>query len=180
MQQNAEDSTDSTIMDQMNIYFSFLRKQTGKCPVPSKIDDEIHQIIFLSTQSANPISFLQKIGLVLFDKCCGVNLNLLSKKIFSCKSRISECFRREGWASSFTDDKIYKKYLHEIFLNDSRFWSLREYPPGSTVLQSIAKYPQVVKIKQEPVVQVERKIEECQFELTLQKDIFSWTFFDDL
>ncbi|KAK8835364.1 hypothetical protein M9Y10_033661 [Tritrichomonas musculus] len=180
MIQNDESSPDSEIINQMNIHFSLLRKQTGKCSVPSKISDEIHSIILFSLQSPNIISFLEKSGLIFFDKCCGINLSILSKKIFSCKSRISECFRRERWGSSFANEKTYKQLMHDFLpLNQTRFWSLREYPQESKILKLIAQYPQIVRTKIEPV-QVEKKIEDSPFELTLQKDIFSWTLFDDL
>ena len=174
MNQN-EENPDSSIISQMNIYFTLLRKQTGKCSVPSKIDDEIHKIIHFSIQSSNPITFLQNNGLILFDKCCAINLSLLSKKIISCRSRISQCFRRESWISTFENEKIYKKYLHDI-LPFNEF----KYPAKSTILKSIIQYPQVIRMKQDPIPQVEKKIEDNQFELTLQKDIFSWTVFDDL
>ncbi|OHT06045.1 hypothetical protein TRFO_05686 [Tritrichomonas foetus] len=186
MNQNKTDDSkhisDDSILSQMQTYFTLLRKDTGKCAVPSKIEDELLCIIKYSLRSSNPLVFLQETGLIFFDKCCGVNISLLSKNIFSCRSRISSSFRREKWSSTFSDDHFYKQQIQKIISSgESRNWSLREYPPNSKIMKCVTQFHQIIPQKSGPVIQIEKKIEESKeaFELTLQKDIFSWTFFDE-
>lgn len=180
MKPNEESVSDSRISDHLNTYFTLLRKNVGRCSVPSKIEDEILYILRFSLRSSNPVLFLRNNGIILFDKCSAFNISLFSKLVHSCKSRLSACFQREGWSNNMKDDQMYKRYLDRILSpNQSRLWSFREYPSSSQIVTFIKSTPQLVQtLPNDPPP--EKKIEESPLELTLQTNIFSWTLFDDI
>ena len=176
-------SQDEQIFDQMKLYFSVIRNKTSKNSIPEKIENEIIQVVKYSMKSTDSFKFLIQCGLIFFDKCIGVNTLALSKIISSSKSRIASAFRREHWESGFNDEMAYRQLLRDVVKgNEIKFWSLRKYPDSATILKVIRSCNNIVYKRPQLTFQSpEKKIDESReaFELTLQMDIFSWTFFDE-
>lgn len=157
------------LVKSIEMHFSALRRETGNNPIPSKIEDEIKTIASISLQSNDPIDFLCSNGLLFFKDCCCINLEILTKRISSSKSRITAALRREKWIQSSKDLSYVKNVLHERTTQaEFRKWSYRDYPPNSKILDFLKHYSNLVI--------PEMKFDSLHFEgLSLQTNLDSFT-----
>ena len=162
----------------LRVYFSLHRSEVGHRAVPSEFSDEIMAVIKAGVVTGEPKAFLRRFGILLFEKCCAFNMGVLSESISSSRSRLLKAFRRERWNTYNGDIHGMKAALKEVVGDaEVRNWSLREYPEGSVIVEYLAKNKSIVHEVEKrclPSLAAHEPIE-----LTLQKDIYVYTFFYD-
>jgi hypothetical protein len=150
--------------------------------MPSLLSGELLAIAKGALAADDPVEFLKEFGMVMFQECCALNLCVLAQGISSSRSRLLSALRREKWNLHPVDGVAIRGRLREMSLDDVKKWSFREYPPGSGFIDLLATYPCLSPPPPPYVVIQQERFPEVRdvAELTLQKDIFSWTScFDD-
>jgi hypothetical protein len=132
-------------------------------------------ILNTAVSAEDPVKFLCDFGVMIFHNCCAFNLSVLTKNISSSRSRIVSALRREGWRACGKDIHQVKPRMKYVNANELKYWSIREYPADSGLAAFVRDHPHLWAAE-DIVYTAMRDV----VELTLQKDIFSWTScFDD-
>lgn len=162
----------------LRVSFSLHRTQIGNSAVPSEFNDELMTVIKASLSYGDAKFFLRQFGILLFENCCAFNMNLLSESISSSRSRLLKALRREKW-NPYTGDVPGVKNLLRSIVGDSeiRNWSLREYPKDRKIEEYINKNG--ILVYETEKRDLSSLVVHEPIELTLQKDIYSCTLFDD-
>lgn len=174
---------DSGAMTRLHLHFRLIRNQFPNSPLPSQLHQEILSVTRFAVRSKDPVAFLLKFGLILFPYCCAFNLSVLCDKISTSKTRVRNSFQREHWTEPPPGFNIRAR-LRDMKL-DPRNWTGRGYPSDTELERFVLEHPVVMAVQ--PVSEMSPKpamdkmsLFRESVELTLQKDIFSWTFWDDM
>ncbi|OHT13184.1 hypothetical protein TRFO_16737 [Tritrichomonas foetus] len=141
-----DDSKETEIMMQTQVHFQQLRLDKTNAPDPSPIQDEILVILKIACEKTNkPIKVLSKIGIIIFEDQIALNTSTLHIFLSSCKSRINNVFRRDGWEIVQMDINQKTEILQPLVdRKETRNWTIRTPPAGSSITKFISQHAELI------------------------------------
>ena len=188
-------------------YFVSLRERKIPNTQSSFLSDEFIILLRFARNSINPNLFLLHAGAIFYqNNICAVNLELL-KDVLSCsKSRINNCFAKEEFTKIATPLSKEKNELEKLLRQDKtissdiRRWTFRKINSNSNLSAylnsnqfllvqmedqipiSLSKFPpQEIPLFEYQALQPHLQQEQgYEASLSFQKDVYTWTFYDDI
>lgn len=171
------DSFSTDILKSLQDFFKTNKEQSARLTNSAPLSTDVFNIIRFSIESSDAKQFLLKCGLILFKNCIAVNAKILITILCCSKSSINTKFNKEKWELIQTvPSNIHKEIEKLTSSRETKSWTLRKYPESNLLNSYINSNSTKIVTNVESLL----KPEPFPTNLSLQKDVFSWTWEEEI
>lgn len=145
--------------------FAMIKHNLGGSLWSVKVEESLMLVAKAALRFENPVKFGTSCGVIFSLDCLALELSILTKLIGCSRSTVGKSLRKEDWVALSPMPQGIKHRIKQIVGDaEVKRWSVRSYPPNSHLASFVAENDRL-----------------CgnTVELTLQKDIYSWTCFNE-
>lgn len=178
MNDGINDQLDRSIIE----FFKIKRNKNSSLDSNSSLSDDIFNIIRFSLQSNSPKEFLLKYGIIIFSNVIALCTKRIVDVLICSKTSFNKKLKTEKWnLISTVPQNVRNKIENLTSSRDIKSWQIRSYPESQILARFIndnsQKLVHIIEPIQKQLNQLIDPMPMLSFSnLSLQKDVYSWTY----